>query len=106
MRRIRNIAASIAAASLAVSLLMSPVPALAAGTGDTGTTEVTVQAGPGWGQKTETVEVGRTSGGRLAQTGDAAASWAPFLLLGAAALSGGLLTAMDTEGGKGADDDS
>lgn len=104
MRRARNIAAFGAAASLATALLVSPVPALAAGAGDTGTTEVTVQAGPGWGQRTETVEVGRGSNGRLAQTGDAAASWAPALLLGAAALSGGLLAAMGPDDGRGADD--
>lgn len=105
MRCAKHIAATIAAASLATSVLLSPAPALAASAGDTGTTEVTVQAGPGWGQKTETVEVARGSGGRLAQTGDTAAAWAPVLLLGAAALSGGLLAAKESDDGKGDSDD-
>ena len=103
MRVTRYIAAPIAVASLAMSLLVSPVPALAAGAGDTGNTDVTVQAGPGWGQRIETVEVSRGSNCRLAQTGDTA-GWAPFLLLGAAALSGGLLVAAGFDDGKGADD--
>ena len=80
------------------------VPALAAGTAlacpglvwaqaaNTGTTDVTVQAGPGWGQKVETVEVkaARRTPGDLARTGDPA-FWAPVALTGAAAASGGLL---------------
>ena len=80
------------------------VPALAAGTAlacpgaawaqaaNTGTTDVTVQAGPGWGQKVETVQVKATrqTPGDLARTGDPA-FWAPVALTGAAAASGGLL---------------
>ena len=80
------------------------VPALAAGTAlacpgaawaqaaNTGTTDVTVQAGPGWGQKVETVEVKvkRQTPGDLARTGDPA-FWAPLALAGAATASGGLL---------------
>ena len=80
------------------------VPALAAGTtlacpgaawaqaANTGTTDVTVRAGSGWGQKVETVEVKavRRTPGDLARTGDPA-FWAPVALAGAAAASGGLL---------------
>ena len=79
------------------------VPALVAGTvlacpgaalaqGNTGTTDVTVQAGPGWGQKVEKVRVKTTrrTPGDLAKTGDPA-FWAPVALAGAATASGGLL---------------
>lgn len=81
---------AIAAAALAVALAACPAPALAQ-TGNTGTTEVTVVAGPGWGQ-TEGSGTAKPAGGRMPQTGDPAA-WAPLLLAGAAACGAGLVVA-------------
>lgn len=93
---------AIAAAALAVALASCPAPALAL-TGDSGTTEVTVVAGPGWGQDGENNQPSaRPAGGRMPQTGDPAA-WAPFLLAGAAACAAGL--AMTPRDHKGAHDD-
>lgn len=91
---------AIAAAALAVALATCPAPALAQ-TGDTGTTEVTVVAGPGWGQ-TEDSDATKPAGGRMPQTGDPAA-WTPFLLAGAAACAAGL--AVTSRDHKGAHDD-
>ena len=85
-------------------LALSPKPALATG-GNTGTTEVSVQAGPDWGQKTETVGVNRSKRDGLAQTGDSA-EWQLVLLLGAAAASGGLLVTMNDKRDEGAADDA
>lgn len=81
---------AIAAAALAVALASCPAPALAQ-TGNTGTTEVTVVAGPGWGQA-EDSGAAKPAGGRMPQTGDPAA-WAPVLLSGAAACGAGLVVA-------------
>ena len=93
---------AIAAAALAVALASCPAPALAQ-TGDTGTTEVTVVAGPGWGQDGENNQPSaRPAGDRMPQTGDPAA-WAPFLLAGAAACAAGL--AVTSRDHKGAHDD-
>lgn len=78
---------AIAAAALVGALTLCPAPALAQAS-DTGTTEVTVVAGPGWGQ-TEDSGTAKPAGSRMAQTGDPAA-WAPFLLAGAAACAAGL----------------
>lgn len=78
---------AIAAAALAGALALCPAPALAQSS-DTGTTEVTVVAGPGWGQ-TEDSGAAKPAGSRMAQTGDPAV-WAPFLLAGAAACAAGL----------------
>ncbi len=93
---------AIAAAALAVALASYPAPALAQ-TGDTGTTEVTVVAGPGWGQDGENNQPSaKPAGGRMPQTGDPAA-WTPFLLAGAAACAAGL--AVTSREHKGAHDD-
>ena len=68
-------------------------PAVALARGGTGTTEVTVQAGPDWGQSTKTVNVAdgqEPTLGDLVRTGDPA-FWIPVGLAGAALASGGLL---------------
>lgn len=85
----------IAAAVLAGTLSLCPTPALAQN-GDTGTTEVTVIAGPGWGQKQDSgaqakdaQAKGKKAGGNMPQTGDPSV-WAPFLMAGAAACAAGL----------------
>lgn len=91
---------AIAAAALAGTLALCPAPALAQ-VSDTGTTEVTVVAGPGWGQ-TEDSGAANPAGSRMPQTGDPAA-WAPFLLAGAAACAAGL--AVTSREHKGTHDD-
>lgn len=100
----RRGAAAAAALTLAGALALCPVPALAQAS-DTGTTEVTVVAGPGWGQKkgggarTE----GNRTGGSMPQTGDPSA-WIPFLAVGAAACTAGLAATSRT-GREDADED-
>lgn len=98
----RRGAAKAAALTLAGALVLCPAPALAQAS-DTGTTEVTIVAGPGWGQSGENNQPSvRPAGGRMPQTGDPSA-WAPFLLAGAAACAAGL--AVTSRDRKGAHDD-
>lgn len=95
-------AATAAALTLAGALALCPAPALAQAP-DTGTTEVTIVAGPGWGQDGENNQPSaRPASGRMPQTGDPAA-WAPFLLAGAAACAAGL--AVTSREHKGVHDD-
>nr|WP_073294363.1 hypothetical protein [Parolsenella massiliensis] len=98
----RRGAATAAALTLAGALVLCPAPALAQAS-DTGTTEVTIVAGPGWDQDGENNQTSaRPAGGRMPQTGDPAA-WTPFLLAGAAACAAGL--AVTSRDHKGAHDD-
>lgn len=82
--------AMIASVMLAGALSLCPAPALAQ-VSDTGTTEVTVVAGPGWGQKRGdgAQAKGNRTDGSMPQTGDPSA-WVPFLAAGAAACTMGL----------------
>lgn len=85
----RGVAAA-ATLTLAGALALCPAPALAQAS-DTGTTEVTVVAGPGWGQKKGggAQAKGNRTGGSMPQTGDPSA-WIPLLAAGAAACAAGL----------------
>lgn len=88
----KRLIALLAVPALAAGTALACPGAALAATGDTGTTDVTVQAGPGWGQATETVKVvdGKRTPGDLARTGDPV-FWLPVALTGAVAASGGLL---------------
>ena len=85
-------------AFLAVPMLVAGMgfacPDAALAQDNSSTTDVTVQAGPDWGQTIKTVNVEpadhRRSVGDLAKTGDPA-FWGPVALVGAAMASGGLL---------------
>lgn len=92
----RRGAAAAAALTLAGALVLCPAPALAQAS-DTGTTEVTVVAGPGWGQKKGggAQAEGNRTGGNMPQTGDPSA-WIPFLATGAAACAAGLAATSHT----------
>lgn len=99
----------IAAAVLVGALSLCPVPALAQN-GDTGTTEVTIIAGPGWGQKQNSAAQAKDmqakdkkAGGNMPQTGDPSA-WAPFLMVGAASCAAGLVATSRTRR-EGTDED-
>lgn len=94
----------IASVMLAGALSLCPAPALAQAP-DTGTTEVTVVAGPGWGQKKGdgAQAEGNRTGGSMPQTGDPSA-WVPFLAAGAAACTAGLAATSRT-GREDADED-
>lgn len=96
--------AMIASVMLAGALSLCPAPALAQAP-DTGTTEVTVVAGPGWGQKRGggARAEGNRTGGSMPQTGDPSA-WVPFLAAGAAACTAGLAATSRT-GREDADED-
>lgn len=96
--------AMIASVMLAGALSLCPAPALAQAP-DTGTTEVTVVAGPGWGQKKGdgAQAKGNRTGGSMPQTGDPSA-WVPFLAAGAAACTAGLAATSRT-GREDADED-
>ena len=98
----RGVAAA-ATLTLAGALALCPAPALAQAS-DTGTTEVTVVAGPGWGQKKDggAQAKGNRTGGGMPQTGDPAA-WVPFLAAGAAACAAGLAATSRT--GRGSTDE-
>lgn len=100
----RRGAAAAAALTLAGALALCPAPALAQAS-DTGTTEVTVVAGPGWGQKKDggAQAKGNRTGGSMPQTGDPSA-WVPFLAAGAAACAAGLAATSRTRRGS-ADED-
>lgn len=100
----RRGAAAAAALTLAGGLVLCPAPALAQAS-DTGTTEVTIVAGPGWGQKEGdgARAKGNRTGGNMPQTGDPSA-WIPFLATGAAACAAGLAATSRTRG-EGADED-
>lgn len=100
----RKGAAAAAALTLAGALALCPAPALAQAS-DTGTTEVTVVAGPGWGQKKGdgAQAKGNRTGGSMPQTGDPSA-WVPFLAAGAAACTAGLAATSRT-GREDADED-
>ena len=95
--------AMIASVMLAGALSLCPAPALAQAS-DTGTTEVTVVAGPGWGQKKGggAQAKGNRTDGSMPQTGDPAA-WGPFLAAGAAAGAAGLAATSRT--GRGSADE-
>ena len=95
--------AMIASVMLAGALSLCPAPALAQAS-DTGTTEVTVVAGPGWGQKKGdgAQAKGNRTGGGMPQTGDPSA-WVPFLAAGAAACAAGLAATSRT--GRGSADE-
>lgn len=98
----RRGAATAVALTLAGALVLCPAPALAQAS-YTGTSEVTIVAGPGWDQDGENNQTSaRPAGGRMPQTGDPAV-WAPFLLAGAAACATGL--AVTSRHHKGAHDD-
>lgn len=86
----------IASVMLAGALSLCPMPALAQAS-DTGTTEVTVVAGPGWGQKKGdgAQAKGNRTDGNMPQTGDPSA-WIPFLATGAAACTAGLVATSRT----------
>lgn len=88
--------AAAAALTLAGALALCPAPALAQAS-DTGTTEVTVVAGPGWGQKKGdgAQAKGNRTDGSMPQTGDPSA-WVPFLAAGAAACTMGLVATSRT----------
>lgn len=116
MNAFKSCMAAIAAPALvAGALAFGPVQASAQEiTGDdTATTEVTIAAGPGWGQKTQVVDMAQgTRGGPqgaaglLATTGDNA-PWATLAFAGAAA-AGLMAWAIKKEGnenGKEAADD-
>lgn len=116
MNAFKSCMAAIAAPALvAGALAFGPVQASAQEiTGDdTATTEVTIAAGPGWGQKTQVVDMtqGTRGGpqgaaGLLATTGDNA-PWATLAFAGAAA-AGLMAWAIKKEGsenGKEAADD-
>lgn len=96
--------AMIASVMLAGTLSLCPAPALAQAS-DTGTTEVTVVAGPGWGQKKGdgAQAKGNRTDGSMPQTGDPSA-WVPFLAAGAAACTAGLAATSRT-GKEDADED-
>lgn len=96
--------AMIASVMLAGALSLCPAPALAQAS-DTGTTEVTVVAGPGWGQKKGdgAQAKGNRTDGSMPQTGDPSA-WVPFLAAGAAACTAGLAATSRT-GKEDADED-
>lgn len=100
----RRGAAAAAALTLAGALALCPAPAIAQAS-DTGTTEVTVVAGPGWGQKKgdDAQAKGNRTGGSMPQTGDPSA-WVPFLAAGAAACAAGLAATSRTRRGS-ADED-
>ncbi len=100
----RRGAAAAAALTLAGALALCPAPAFAQAP-DTGTTEVTVVAGPGWGQKRGggAQAKGSRTGGGMPQTGDPSA-WVPFLAAGAAACAAGLAATSRT-GREDADED-
>lgn len=100
----RRGAATAAALTLAGALALCPAPALAQAS-DTGTTEITVVAGPGWGQKEGggAKAKGNRTGGDMPQTGDPSA-WIPFLATGAAACTAGLVATSRTRK-EGADED-
>ena len=95
--------AMIASVMLAGTLSLCPAPALAQAS-DTGTTEVTVVAGPGWGQKKGdgAQAKGNRTDGSMPQTGDPSA-WVPFLAAGAAACAVGLAATSRT--GRGSADE-
>lgn len=95
--------AMIASVMLAGALALCPAPALAQAS-DTGATEVTVVAGPGWGQKKGggAQAEGNRTGGSMPQTGDPSA-WVPFLAAGAAACTAGLAATSRT--GRGSADE-
>lgn len=99
----RRGAAAAAALTLAGALALCPAPALAQAS-DTGTTEVTVVAGPGWGQKRGggAQAKGSRTDGDMPQTGDPSA-WVPFLAAGAAACTAGLVATSRT--GRGSADE-
>ena len=99
----RGVAAA-APLTLAGARALCPAPALAQAP-DTGTTEVTVVAGPGWGQKKDggAQAKGNRTGGSMPQTGDPSA-WVPFLAAGAAACTMGLVATSRTRRGS-ADED-
>lgn len=99
-------------AFLAVPMLVAGMgfacPDAALAQDNSGTTDVTVQAGPDWGQTVKTVKVepavrGRTVGD-LAKTGDPA-FWGPVALVGAAMASGGLLLLKRNEADNDGGDD-
>lgn len=114
MNAFKSCMAAIAAPALvAGALAFGPVQASAQEiTGDdTATTEVTIAAGPGWGQKTQVVDMTQSTqagpqgpAGALATTGDAA----PLASIATAAAAAGLAALaakkkMECEGKEAAD---